>query len=294
LHEAGKLAAAVRDTAAKMTKPGASVIDICMAADDMIREAGAYPAFPINVSINNAAAHYTGQPGDKLLIPDRGVVKIDAGVHIDGYIADTAESVDLDGSFGDLVQSTIDATDTAIKIIRPGTSTGALGGVIQGVIEKAGFQPIRELSGHQVDRYVVHAGKTIPCVGDFKGDTVELGETYAIETFASTGPGHIHADFNTITIFRAAPIRTRARSKAARKVLSAAIHDFGGMPFAERWLTQTGLSRLEAARGLRELQNSGGIIEYHVLNAHTPDDIVSQHEHTMIIKEDGAEVTTYL
>lgn len=292
LQEAGKIAAEIRQIISKKTKPGASALELCMEADDLIRKKNAVPAFPINISINDATAHYTSPPNDTLVMPDVGVVKIDVGVAIDGFIADTAQSVDLDGSYKELIQSTIDATEIGIKLIRPDAMTGKIGGVIEKTIRGAGFKPVRELSGHLVERYVVHAGKTVPCVGEFKGDMVELGETYAIETFASSGQGSVHADMSKITIFRASPLRVRARSPAARKVLKAAIHEFGGMPFAERWLTTTGLSRATAGRGLRELQRMGGIIEYHLLRTASSDSVTSQHEHTMIINEDGAEVTT--
>lgn len=294
LHEVGKIAANVRNTIAGKVKPGASVLELCMEADDLIRKSNAFPAFPINVSINDATAHYTSPPGDALLIPDVGVVKIDVGVHRDGFIADTAESVDLDGSYKALVQSTVDATNMGIKLIKPGTLTGDLGGVIEKVIREAGFEPIRELSGHLIERYVVHGGKTIPCVGEYKGDQIEVGETYAIETFASNQQGSVHADMNKITIFRASPARVKIRSPGARAVQKAAIHEFGGMPFAERWLEKAGISRSQARIGIRELQRTGGIIEYHVLRAATTDSMTSQHEHTMIINENGAEVTTYL
>ncbi|MHA2092883.1 MAG: type II methionyl aminopeptidase [Candidatus Kariarchaeaceae archaeon] len=294
LREAGKIAANVRKHIVGKIKPGASVYDICLEADDMIRKAGAMPAFPINVSVNDSAAHFTSPPNDALIIPDSGVVKIDVGAHIDGFISDTAESVDIDGSFKDLIKSTIDATETAIKVIRPGTKTGDLGGVIEKVIRNLGFEPIRELSGHLIERYIVHAGKSIPCVGGFKGDTVERGEIYAIETFASNGQGSVHADLNRITIYRASPVRVKVRSPAARKVLKAAIHDFGGMPFAERWLEKTGIHKAQARNGIRELQRVGGLVEYHVLRESDPNAMVSQFEHTMIIQDKGAEVTTRL
>lgn len=294
LHQAGKLAAKVRNHIASKSKPGASVWDLCYEADEMIRNAGAIPAFPINVSINNVAAHYTAELKDQLVLPKKGVVKIDTGVAIDGWIADTAESVDMDGSYSKLIKATYDATETAIKFIRPGTNTGDLGGIIENVIKDAGFEPIVELSGHLVERYVVHAGKSIPCVQTPHGDKVEEGEVYAIETFASDGPGSINANLQKITIFRASPLRVRPRSKHARKIVSAAIKDFGGMPFAARWLKDVGLSEAQIGMGMRELQNIGGIIEYHVLNSVQNDAMISQHEHTMIIKKDGAEVTTYL
>jgi methionine aminopeptidase len=99
---------------------------------------------------------------------------------------------------------------------------------------------------------------------------------------------------NKITIYRASPLRVKLRGSAARLVQKAAINDFGGMPFAERWLEKAGISRSQARIGIRELQRLGGLIEYHVLKAATGDSMTSQHEHTMIIREEGAEVTTFL
>ncbi len=292
LHEAGLIAAKVRNHIVSKVKPGASIYKLCMEADDIIRKENAFPAFPINISVNDSAAHYTSPPTDLLTIPDIGIVKVDVGAHINGFIADTAQSIDLDGSFKNLIKSTIDATDTAIKVIRPGSKTGDLGGVIEKVIRKYDVEPIRELSGHLVERFIVHAGKTIPCIGGYKGDTVELGEIYAIETFASNGQGSVHADLNKITIYRASPARVKVRGPNARKVLKAAIHDFGGMPFGERWLEKSGINKAQARNGIRELQRVGGLIEYHVLREADANAVVSQHEHTMIITENGAELTT--
>ncbi len=293
LFEAGKIASKIRKHIASKVVPGASVLELCNEADGMIADAGATIAFPINISINNAAAHYTASIDDDLLIPDKGVVKVDVGVQIDGFIADTAQSVDIDGSYTNLVQATIDATNLAIKMIRPGTMTGDLGGVIQKVIQKYGYEPVKELSGHMVDRHIVHAGKTVPCVANpGGGDRVELGEVYAIETFASTGQGSVHPDLNKITIFRASPLRVRPRGKAARKVHGVASRQFNGMPFAARMLLKHGLTKPQIMIGLRELQKIRGIVEYHVLNGVEKSDMISQHEHTMIITETGAEVTT--
>lgn len=292
LKQAGKLASQVRDEIAKATVPGANVLDLCKRADDLIYSNDAIPAFPINISINDMAAHNTGIIDDSLVIPEKGVVKIDTGVAINGFIADTALSVDLDGSYKDLIQATVDACEAAIEIIRPEGNLGKIGGVIEATIQDAGFQPVKELRGHLIERYVVHAGKSVPNVYVDNNDIVELGEVYAIEPFASTGQGSVHADFNRINIFRAAPIKIPLRSKHAKKIFSLAIQEFGGMPFAERWLLNHGLKVPEVKVGMMELRRSGAMIEYHVLRGAESEDMVSQHEHTMIVKENGADVTT--
>jgi methionyl aminopeptidase len=292
LLEAGKLASQVRDEIAKLTVPGANVLELCKKADDLIYSQNAVPAFPINISISDVAAHYTGQINDDLIIPAKGVVKIDCGVSLNGFIADTAKSVDLDGSYTDLIKASIDATEAAIEIIRPGSNLGKIGGVIEKTIKEAGFQPIKELRGHLIERYIVHAGKSVPNIFVDTNETVELGEVYAIEPFATTGQGSVHADFNTVNIFRAAPIKIPLRSKHAKKVLRLAVQEFGGMPFAERWLLRHNMSVSEVKVGMMELRKAGAMIEYHVLRAATNEDVVAQNEHTMIIKEEEAFVTT--
>ena len=292
LIEAGKLATKVRDELVSLTKPGVSVLELCKKADDLIYQAGAIPAFPINISVNDVAAHYTSQPGDSLIIPEAGVVKIDCGVSINGYIADTAKSVDLDGNYGDLIKATVEATEMAIKFLKPGTDLGHLGGVIAQVITDAGFQSVKELRGHLIQRYIVHAGKSVPNVELPRGDIAELGEVYAIEPFASTGTGHVHADTTKGHIFRAAPTRIPLRSKPARKIFSLAIHEFKGMPFSDRWLEKFGLNQSQVRIGMTELKRLGGLLEYHVLRAEGKNAMVAQTEHTMILTEDLVKVTT--
>lgn len=292
LHKVGKIAANIRDTIASEVKPNASVLDLCTHADKMIKEAGVKAAFPINVSINDIAAHYTAPLKDTLLIPEKGVVKVDVGVSLDGWIADTAKSVDITGSYKDLQDASIDALEAAIGFIKPGVKAGEVGRKIEEAIKAKGFAPVRDLQGHLVQRYIVHAGKSIPNFYIENSDTVELGEVYAIEPFASTGKGSVRADTAKINIFRAAPERVPLRTPYARKIMSIAIKEFGGMPFAERWLTDFGMSNAEIKVGMKELREKHGAVEYHVLRAYSKDTLISQHEHTMIIKEDGAEVTT--
>ncbi len=291
LHEAGKLAAKVREEVAKLVVPGANVLDICTTADKLIYDAGAIPAFPINISINDVAAHYTGQIQDSLIVPDKGVVKIDCGVSINGFIADTAKTVDLDGSYKDLINASKEACEVAIKTMRAGANLGKIGGLVAKTIRDAGFEPVRDLRGHLVERYIVHAGKSVPSIEVDTNEQAELHEVYAIEPFASTGTGEIHADLNKINIFRAAPVRLAIRSKHAKKIRNIAVREFGGMPFAERWLLNHGLTVPEIKIGMMELRRNGGMIEYHVLRG-SSEDMISQHEHTMIVLEDGVEVTT--
>lgn len=50
---------------------------------------------------------------------------------------------------------------------------------------------VKNLNGHSIDPYKIHAGKTVPCIKNNSNVKMEEGEVYAIETFGSTGRGHV-------------------------------------------------------------------------------------------------------
>ena len=151
--------------------------------------------FPINVSINNIAAHYTSPiKDDELTVKDGDIVKIDLGVHIDGYIVDTAFTVSFndDTALENIIQATEVALDAAKMMSRPKINTKELGKKIEDIIKGFKFNPIKELGGHQIERWTVHGKKQLPELGTQGGDIMEEGEVFAIEIFASTGEGTVH------------------------------------------------------------------------------------------------------
>ena len=184
-HRAGKIAAKVREEMKRITKERMPIIEICEKAEEIIRKSGGKPAFPCNVSVNEIAAHYTSPPHDKRKIPDGAIVKIDIGVQIDGYIADTAVTVCFNPEYEVMVRTAEKALERAIKIIRPGLSTSRLGSEIQKVIENHGFKPVSNLTGHQVGRYLIHTGKSLPNVSHFSINKIHAGEVCAIEPFVT-------------------------------------------------------------------------------------------------------------
>ncbi len=293
-RKVGRIGAEIREKVAAKVKAGGKVWDVCKYTDDLIKEYGVKPSFPVNISINDIAAHYTSPINDELRFPKRGVVKIDLGVSIDGFISDTATSVDLDGSYKKLLASTEKALEAAIELMRPGANTGTIGGVIEKTIKEHGFTPVKELRGHSVERYVVHGQKIVPNVYVEKGDTMETGDIIAIEPFATTALGGLQEDLSRVNIFRILPYRVPLRTKPAKRIQQLAIYEFGGLPFAERWLLEMGLSKAEIRVGMRELRKAGAFHEYHVLRATEKNAVISQHEHTLMITEDGSEVLTKL
>src|SRR5215207_7348918 len=181
LH-AGKIAAEVRETARKKYYVGSTFFEICESVEAQSCILNAEPAFPVNTSRNETAAHYTAEPSDDTLVKEGDVLKIDIGVHIDGYIADTAVTVCYDPKYEALVSTAEMALGEAVRIAKANTKASDIGRVIEATITKFGFKPIQNLSGHSLQQYTIHAGKSIPNIWA-RGSSFSLltNEAYAIE-----------------------------------------------------------------------------------------------------------------
>jgi len=289
-EEAGRIASKVRERMRSIVKEGMRIIKICEEAEETIRKMGGKPAFPCNVSVNEVAAHYTSPPGDKRTIPKRSVVKIDIGVHIDGYIADTATTLCFNPDYEDMVQTSQIALETAISTIRPGISISEFGSKIQSVIESRGFKPISNLTGHQIKRYMIHAGKSLPNVSHISFRKIREGEVYAIEPFVTV----LEAEGKVIEgkeshIFRFLK-KKNLRLKESKNLLKIIEKNFRTLPFAKRWLRRYGSMELfEPA--FMELLKSRCVMAYPVF-IEASGKWVAQFEHTVYIGKDGAVVLT--
>ena len=281
-REAGKIVAEVREQAVTMVKEGVLLLEVAEFVESAIREKGAEPAFPCNISLNEVAAHSTPAHDDKRVFGN-DVVKLDIGAHIDGYIADTAVTVDLSDENGRLVEASEAALRAAIEIIHEGVSTTEIGAAIERVIREYGFRPIVNLSGHGLARYVAHAPPTIPNVGQRSGVTLKENDVVAIEPFATNGAGKV-SEGSIVEIYslvKAKPVRL----PAARKLLEE-IRKYNTLPFAKRWLP-----RVQLDLALRNLEAAGVIRSYPILRE-AARGLISQAEHTVIVKKDGCEIIT--
>jgi len=232
------------------------------------------------------AAHFCPDDDNKTIFKDQ-VISIDIGVHIDGFIGDNASTIDLNGKNENLVKASREALENAIKSIKAGVSLGKIGREIQDTITRYGFSPVRNLSGHGLDKYNIHARPTIPNYDNGDKTMLEEGMVAAVEPFASAGAGVIYESSNP-TIFQLI-IKKPARSMITRQILKE-IETFNGLPFCRRWLAKKfGLARTNFA--LRELKNLEMIREYPPLidEAHG---LVSQAEHTLLVTKSGCEILT--
>ena len=280
--DAGVLAAKILRRSAQEIRVGVSYLDLVESIELQVEEEGAVLAFPLNLSLNEDAAHDTASPGDARVFAKGDVAKLDLGVQIDGYIADTATTIDL-GSNSLLLEASERALDAAIKAVRPGATAGDLGAAIQKEIEGRGYRPISNLTGHGLDRFILHRPPTIPNIGVNGGVVLEEGMVFAIEPFATTGSGHVGE--KTRKEIYSQVSQKPVRIPAARAILDK-VKDRHGLPFARRWLDE---KKLDIA--LSSLVRSQVLHVYPVLSD-IPGSLVSQHEHTVIVTSEGCIVTT--
>ena len=281
-REAGEILAQVRQEAAERVDVGVNQLEVAEYAEDRIRELGGKPAFPVNISVDEEAAHATPSIDDETTFGEE-MVNLDIGVHVDGWIADTAITVDLSGH-DELAEASAEALDAALEVVEPGVETGAIGAEIEEVIDGYGFNPVVNLSGHGLAHYEQHTDPNIPNRAVSQGIELEVGDVVAIEPFATDGSGKVTegADEEIFALEREGSVRNRQ----ARQALDQITEEFRTLPFATRWLD---VSRPEMA--LRRLKMSDVVHGYPVLKE-DEGNLVSQKEHTVIVTEDGCDVFT--
>lgn len=287
---AGKIASEVREMVRVKDWTGKSVFEICEEVENEIIKRGAKCAFPVNTSINEIAAHYTAEPNDPIIIKDTDLVKIDLGAQINGFIADTAVTVCYDAQYDGLVQAAEEALDKAMSMVKVGVKASDIGRAIETTIKQMGYKPIANLSGHSLDQYTIHAGKTIPNVWSIGGFSLSEDSAYACEPFVTTSEGGGFVRNGQIKNIFALNSRKKTKNEEADKMLDFIWENFNMLPFALRWLTKNWEEK-EARSLLEHLIKKKAVQAYPVL-IEIHEQRVAQAEHTFIPNENGVTVTT--
>jgi methionyl aminopeptidase len=286
----GKILHETREEMRSYVKENMPILEVCEKAEDLIRSKGGKPAFPVNVSIDEVAAHYTAVPNDKSTIPAGCTAKIDIGVQVDGYVTDTAFTAAFNPEGRQMTQTAELALKTAIDAIHGGIQLGEIGALVEKTIKNRGFKPIANLTGHSVGRYLIHAGTSIPSVSGFNPRKLEVGGVYAVEPFVTSPDAEgIIEDTPQTTIYRF--LKTKSlKTESAKKLIKHIEKEFHTLPFAERWTIGV-LPAEKHKAAFKELLASKSIMAYPVFVEATGKP-VAQAEHTLLITETGCEVLT--
>lgn len=287
-RRAGKIARECRDWAIASIEPGVAVRHVLESVEAMIRARGAEPGFPAQSSRNSVAAHYCSAPGDELTYQEGDCVKVDIGVHVDGYVADTAASKDLsrDGRWKPLIKASADALAAAIATVGPGVKVGKVGAAIERTIMAAGFQPVRNLTGHGLGRWKVHTPPQIPNYGENGGGALSEGSVFAIEPFACTGRGYIR-ERGRAEVFMM--VRPPKKAKGLDREVMKAIESWRGLPIARRYFQHLDAVLVEDT--LSKLAKQGSLMRYPPL-VEEEGVMVAQTEHSLYLGPEGVEILT--
>lgn len=289
----------------KWIKPGMTMIEICEELESTARrligenglEAGL--AFPTGCSRNHCAAHYTPNAGDPTVLQYDDVTKIDFGTHIKGRIIDCAFTLSFNPKYDKLLEAVKDATNTGIREAGIDVRLCDIGAAIQEVMESYEIdldgktyqvKSIRNLNGHSISPYRIHAGKTVPIVKGGETTRMEENEFYAIETFGSTGRGMVHDDMdcshymkNYDTPF--VPLRLQS----SKQLLGLINKNFGTLAFCKRWLDRAGATKYQMA--LKDLCDKGVVEAYPPL-CDVKGCYTAQYEHTIMLRPTCKEVVS--
>jgi methionyl aminopeptidase len=191
----------VRHYAQSIIQPGIKLIDMCESIEQMnrklVEESGLTRGigFPTGCSLNHVAAHWTPNPGDETVLKYDDVMKVDFGTQIDGRIVDCAWTVSFNPIYDPLLLAVKEATNAGIAAAGIDVRLCDVGEAVQEVMESYEVtladgktypvQSIRNLNGHSIGPYQIHAGKTVPIVKGGDTTKMEEDEMYAIETFGT-------------------------------------------------------------------------------------------------------------
>jgi len=279
-REAARISARARELGLRAAVPGARLRDVAEQIEGFIRSQGAEPAFPANLSRNDEAAHFTPAVGDATVLEQGDLLKVDVGAHLDGAIADTADTVEVGGThrYDHLILAAREGRAAGVERVRAGASVDDVSRAIAQAIRARGLRPVVNLTGHSIERYLLHAGKSIPNVPGASDATLEEGEVIAIEPFATNGAGEIgNGPFGNIVRFRQDP-------GTSDPALAAMFARFRTLPFTARWVTAP-----EEAKALERYRRKLQSYPVFVERARGP---VAQAEHTVLVGPSGAELLT--
>jgi len=284
---AGKLARDALHFGRDLIEAEKSMLNVTEEIELFVKKNGGELAFPTNLAVNNVGAHWTPSSKSSEIFCKGDVVKLDVGVHIDGYIGDNALTLEIGSTnYTKMIEASREALNAAINVTVAGVNVGIIGHAVQDTIEKYGYRPIANLTGHRIKRYNLHSGVSIPSVRERGGPTLNNGDIVAIEPFVTDGAGRVGGKRNS-NIYHLRQIR-KVRDEKATELMKEIQDRYKGLPFAERWLHEF---QDDATKSLQKLMRAG-IVSYYPVLDELGNGIVAQSEHTLLVTNNGNEVLT--
>lgn len=279
--KAREIAWKIMNEVEKIVVENKNILEIAEFIENKILSSNAKIAFPVNISVNHIAAHYTPEFNEAYILKKGDLVKIDFGTHINGYIADIAKSFCI-GEKSELIKICEKCLNEALKVVKEGNKISEVGNIVEEILKDfSNVRVVRNLCGHRLDKFDLHARPSILNYKNNSEEKFEKNQAYAIEIFLTNGNGWVKESSNYNILQFNKEIATR--NEVARKILGLAKSEFEKLPFAKRWLYKYGLTETQIELAVRELVEKDGLIKYPFL-IESGNGLVAQAEDTVIIE----------
>lgn len=196
LRKANAIVVEILYTLKEQVKPGVSTYEFEELAIELCHRKGVIPAFKgyrgypyaLCVSVNEEIVH--GMPKKEKILKEGDIVSFDFGVIYEGYVGDAALSIGV-GKISQVAEKLLKVTEEALYLAiekaRIGNRIGDVSHAIQRMVEKEGFNVIRDFVGHGIGR-ALHEPPEIPNYGKpGRGPKIDSGMVLAIEPMVSAG-----------------------------------------------------------------------------------------------------------
>jgi len=292
--KAGKAVKAAKELVIDLVKPGVTFLEIANKCEEEINNQGCELSFPINMSLDNHAAHYSPTIDDLTVVPDKGLLKIDLGSHNDGYIADSAITINInnDPELQNYIEAAKEALDAAIKLFKPGTKLYEIGEAIAEKIFNRGLRPITNLGGHELKQYNLHAGPFVPNFKDLSHKkSIQPGEVFACEPFTTSGIGLV-VNGKISYIYRFAKKVRKNLPYEELNYMNKIEKLTKSLPFSPRLLEKHNIIPKNKIQKIIDAFIRKGILDHYPLLIEKTGAPVAQQEHTILIDLDGNTIVT--
>ena len=289
-RRSGRITKEVRAVVKSKLRPGMAYLEAVDLVEREIKARGGALAFPVGIGVDQVSAHYSPQEGDSSSFRETDMIKVDFGAHIDGYLTDTSVSVTFNPDYELLLEAAQRSLEAAIAVARREARAGEIGREVRKEATRLGFKTIENLTGHTVERYIVHAGKSIPNLYMPGTQSLKSGDVFAIEPFLTFGSaaGYV-VDAPSQTIFSIVA-RKKTGTPELDRFAERVWDERKTLPFTPRWYSQE-FGRENVGRTVQKLVSKKILRAYPTL-VEASGSPVAQFEHTMALGDEGLVVLT--
>lgn len=305
---AGEIANRILRKIIEASTAGSTVCSLCQLGDKLILEETSKVfkkekamkkgiAFPTCISVNNCVCHFSPLLSEAaVILKDGDIVKIDLGVHIDGFIAVVGHTVvvgaskenKVTGRKADVIQAAYLASELAQRLVKAGNENFTVTDQIQKVAEAFQCKPVEGMLSHELKRNMIDGEKAIiqnptdQQRRDHAKCEFSIYDVFAIDILMSTGNGQAKEKDTRTTIFKRTENTYNLKMKASRVFLNEVSNKYTSMPFTLRLFQDEKKAKMGLVECLKH-----GLVEPFSVFWEKEGEYVAQFKFTLLLMPNG-------